>query len=613
MALFPSASVDALPPDFSPGGKTFFKHAVRIEFPNTAQPKAPWLLNQLICEIQRSDATLKVFDHNDTFLDLADFPTTKEAFDARFSPIITGSHRNPSMKITLSLQSSEYFGALKKLGMAILTKHQFYFKKHPGPIQKVNLVPIGLFLDIHPRTSSHSSANAMIIGHLHADFENLTPAARKRLNLSSAETTTTPDFFFGPEKLTGTFNNARIESEGVLVYCEKPDIDKYMLWFTEWYTPQDNRRWFVPLSVKRSNPSLWGNMLNRQNSFLSGHRNISIIGVSTNVMDYSDPTSADALLSTSLWQDLWEHAGIDGVFGHIRTPDLGKWNLSTSADHYPAVCAWLDSHLPAKFAMIPTNVAQKVTFEDFAQPERLSNRTRTGGSIVSGLTTRSDTTAYSNRLLATFGNCQDTHAAPNAWRPPPTIDSVNYHFDPKDFPKPATPSGTTTAATTPSEPTPTVISDVTHSLISQSVADSISEWETKHIAREKQSQDKLLSLQQDIQKLSQSVAADVTRQVLAAIDSHPGSTQAITKSDMDNNLAPIIRALNELTLSIKTIQEQNNHTTSPGRTSPSSKTIRETPAGNPIPGNGSPDRKKIKNGTDETMDADYATGAVGPE
>jgi hypothetical protein len=611
MALFPSSSVDALPSDFSPGGKTFFKHAVRIEFPKAAQPKAPWLLNQLICEIQRSDATLKVFDHTDAFLDLADFPTTKEAFDARFSPVITGSHRNPSMKITLTLQSSEYFGQIKKIGMAILKKHQFYFKKHPGPIQKVNLVPIGMFLDIHPRTSSHSSANALIIGHLHADFDSLAPEVKQRLNLTSAETTTMPDFFFGPEKLTGTFNNEKIESEGILVYCEKHDIDKYMLWFTEWYSPQDNRRWFVPLSVKRSNPSLWGNMLNRQNSFLSSHRNISIIGVSTNVMDYCDPTSDDGMLTSSLWQEIWEHPGIDAVFGHIRTPDLGKWNISTSDNHYPEVCAWLDQHLPAKFSMIPTNVAQKVTFEDFAQPERLS-RNRTDGSVVSGLTTRSDTTAYSNRLLATFGTSKDTQPAPNAWRPPPTVDSVNYHFDPKDFPKPETTADTATA---PSVTAPTVISDVTHSLISQSVASSIAEWEAKHIARELQAQDKLTSLQLDIQKLSQSVAADVTRQVLAAIDSHPGTTQAITKSDMDNNLAPIIQALNELTLSIKAIQDNNNNTNndpniSPGRSSPSSKTIRATQEGPSIPSNGSPDRKKIKNGT-EPMEADYAVSVVG--
>jgi hypothetical protein len=603
MALFPSSSVDALPPDFSPGGKTFFKHAIRIEFPKVAQPKAPWLLNQLICEIQRSDATLKVFDNNDAFLDLAEFPTTKEDFDARFSPIITGSHRNPSMKITLTLQSSEYFGQLKKIGMPILQKHQFYFKKHPGPIQKVNLVPLGLFLDIHPRTSSHSSTNAMIIGHLHADFEALSPETKQRLNLTSAETTDMPDFFFGPEKLTGTFNSSRIDSEGVLVYCEKQDLDKYMLWFTEWYSPQDNRRWFVPLSVKRTNPSLWGNMLNRQNTFLSGHRNISIIGVSTNVMDYSDPTSDDGRLSSSLWQELWEHPGIDGVYGHIRTPDLGKWNLSTSATHYPDVCSWLDEHLPAKFAMIPTNVAQKVTFEDFAQPERLS-RNRTDGSVVSGLTTRSDTTAYSNRLLATFGTPKDTPTAPNAWRPPPTVDSVNYHFDPKDFPKPAdTPAGTTTA---PSVTEPTVISDVTHSLISQSVADSIAQWEAKHTAREQEAQDKLSSLQADIQRLSQSVAADVTRQVLAAIDKHPSTTQAITKSEMDNNLAPIIRALNELTLSIKSIQDSNEGPLSPGRSS-----IRATPDSPSLPGNGSPDRKKIKNGTAETMEADYAVGVVG--
>jgi hypothetical protein len=118
----------------------------------------------------------------------------------------------------------------------------------------------------------------------------------------------------------------------------------------------------------------------------------------------------------------------------------------------------------------------------------------------------------------------------------------------------------------------------------------------------------------DIQKLSQSVAADVTRQVLAAIDSRPSTTHAITKSEMDNNLAPIIKALSELALSIKSIQATTlDDPPSPGRHSPSSKTDREPQLGPSLPGNGSPDRKKIKNGTDDTMDADCAIRVVGQE
>jgi hypothetical protein len=273
-------------------------------------------------------------------------------------------------------------------------------------------------------------------------------------------------------------------------------------------------------------------MQKRRNSFLSSHRNISIIRVSTNVVDYCDPTLDNNRLRSSLWQEIWEHPGIDAVFGHIHTPDLGKWNLLTSDNHYPEVCAWLDQHLPAKFSMIPTNVSQKVTFEDFAKPERLSCNIP-DGSVVSGLTTQSDTTAYSNRLFATFGTSNNTQTTPNAWCPPPTVDSVNYHFDPKDFPIPET---IVDPATALPETAPTIISDVTHSLISQSVTDSIAKWEAKHTAQEQQAQDKLTSLQLDIQKLLQSVTADVTKQVLAAIDSYPGTTQAITKSEMDNNL-----------------------------------------------------------------------------
>ena len=93
------------------------------------------------------------------------------------------------------------------------------------------------------------------------------------------------------------------------------------------------------------------------------------------------------------------------VYRHLRTSDLGKWNISIHKDSYQNVTTWLDNHLATKFALAPPSVQNAVTFEDFSQPMRLaagrSVHSVSSRSVFSGLT-EGGTSAYTEYLKAKF-------------------------------------------------------------------------------------------------------------------------------------------------------------------------------------------------------------------
>ena len=61
---------------------------------------------------------------------------------------------------------------------------------------------------------------------------------------------------------------------------------------------------FVPFSLRREQPEVYGQYLALQNVFLKDHRNISICGIGPEVLDYEpNPSTQDSLAaSDSLWR-----------------------------------------------------------------------------------------------------------------------------------------------------------------------------------------------------------------------------------------------------------------------------------------------------------------------
>jgi hypothetical protein len=139
---------------------------------------------------------------------------------------------------------------------------------------------------------------------------------------------------------------------------------------------------YVPFALKVSHPEVFGQYLAQQNAFLESHRNIAIVGVHPEAMDYGDDDNPDPAFTNSLWNLISQMNGVYRVDSCRRTFDLGKWNISCHASHHQAITQWIDTNLVNLWKQIPLALP---TYPVFSATERLS-RNRGARSVASGLT-----------------------------------------------------------------------------------------------------------------------------------------------------------------------------------------------------------------------------------
>jgi hypothetical protein len=92
---------------------------------------------------------------------------------------------------------------------------------------------------------------------------------------------------------------------------------------------------FIPFFLKRElSGDEYCSIIQQQNTYLENHRNISIVGVGH--LHMHEPANYENnhvhfnhLLRTKL--------GVYRVDWNKRTPDLGKWNISTDKKNYLAI------------------------------------------------------------------------------------------------------------------------------------------------------------------------------------------------------------------------------------------------------------------------------------
>jgi hypothetical protein len=188
---------------------------------------------------------------------------------------------------------------------------------------------------------------------------------------------------------------------------------------------------FIPLAAKYHTPAKFGECVARHNAFLNDHRNIAIVGLAPDAMDSPNATEK------AIWASIRELPGVYRCDPCRRTSDLGKWNISCSLAHHPAICAWIDHHLVALWESIPNkdNIAK---IDTFPTPERLSKgrRITSASSIASGLTDTSPIADYFRKLESNLPlkNLPTTTTFRNAWNHTLPVDDIVYSFNTTDFP-----------------------------------------------------------------------------------------------------------------------------------------------------------------------------------
>jgi hypothetical protein len=126
---------------------------------------------------------------------------------------------------------------------------------------------------------------------------------------------------------------------------------------------------FVPYSLKYDAPDTYRSILRTQNVYLETHRNIPLAGITHVQMHES--IQWDGMYQTP-FEILTTLKRITRVALTARTHDLGKFNMSTTADTYIENTKWIDAKLASIFERTTPNDC--LSKGDFPTPVRMGKK-----------------------------------------------------------------------------------------------------------------------------------------------------------------------------------------------------------------------------------------------
>jgi hypothetical protein len=427
MTLFSSAAVAALsdPPDNQ--SKLLHCYNTRVEFPlKELTSNAPLVLHKLLTKLVGQNAGILFYAADGNKIDVEDFPKEKERFDFLFGTTVT-KERNQRIVVGFEIRSELPFRKIKTSVWNFLQANAIFLKKHPGPLNKMDIISLGWIHKVHPTYTSQSILQHELSDTLSEKLYNLDASDQENfaLNADSA----VPDIFFSPGRVVGTYAGGRIESNVMFLQTQRSDA-KLVRVLIELAFSETDEMTFIPIALKHSDPILFGKYLGLQNEYLENHRNTSIVGLSTDAMDDDQLWSDDQTTATTLWNKLSSIPGVLRIDSCRRTPDLGKWNVSTTKEHYLAVTKWLDDNLPPLFDQLSQMSKSTCEFPEFPIPKRLSRSTTSPQLRASDK--KSDYTKLLEARISTTPKV--TVVQRTAWRPFQPVVDVSYAFNDQEFP-----------------------------------------------------------------------------------------------------------------------------------------------------------------------------------
>jgi hypothetical protein len=306
-----------------------------------------------------------------------------------------------------------------------------------------------------------------------------------------------------------------IDTDAMLTYADATDVHQSMVMMTRISSfenpPTSKAPMFIPLALKKSDPTKFGYYIAQQNTFLQEHHNIAIVGVVPEVMDLENSAGQ------TLWSKIRKLPGVFRCDPCARTPDLGKWNISSALEHNADIKSWLTANLPKFFSLASSMTP---TIPTFPVPEILSKDRRgsTSMSLASGLTDASPLDDYMRSLDSSFAL---TNPPPmvsrKAWTQQVPIDAVDYSFNLTQFPilpkdkthnsdtTRTTIAETQTVASAQNPTTAKAISAITEDFVSTAVRTRITEFESARQSQNDDFQKRLNDLEDTIASIGSTV------------------------------------------------------------------------------------------------------------
>jgi hypothetical protein len=145
-----------------------------------------------------------------------------------------------------------------------------------------------------------------------------------------------PEFQLVHCTIAGKSSTGKVETEAYEVQIERQHgkIFKQIMELT-FESATSSTMLFIPFSLKRElSGNEYSSIIQQQSIYLENHRNISIVGIGNRRMLAATTYGNDDI---SFEDFLKSKDGVYRVDSTKRTPDLGKWNISTDKDHYSAL------------------------------------------------------------------------------------------------------------------------------------------------------------------------------------------------------------------------------------------------------------------------------------
>jgi hypothetical protein len=160
---------------------------------------------------------------------------------------------------------------------------------------KLSTIAKGLaVVNVHPSFASSHICRAEICASCEDNYKNDT-ALLDTLHL--AHEYVDPDIYLERRKLTAPFHapdgtNANIDTEAFVTYSKSDNFARSLALLTMISTLKSpaniDSPIFIPMELKYKNPKLFGEYLAKQNQFLNLHRNVAIVRLVPDMMDYKN-------------------------------------------------------------------------------------------------------------------------------------------------------------------------------------------------------------------------------------------------------------------------------------------------------------------------------------
>jgi hypothetical protein len=530
----PAAAALKISPSSIATGVYAYHAVIRFDLATNAR-NAPQLVSLILAKIQLDEPNC-VFTNGDAkCIDNGDLPEKKLTFDNTF----TVTTNRTSLYCHFVINSSRTFHQVKIGAWALLQQHCIYLDKTPGPISRTDLVPMGFWMHVHPGfASTRSFQNQLSKKNIADRYDSSPVVAELNLPTEFAE----PDVYFTSSKCKGTYGHQPLQTNTLCMYGSRTDFDRIATLVTHissFATTVDNKTpMYVPFALKQSHPEIYGQYLAQQNAFLESHRNIAIVGVHPEAMDYGDDANPDPNFPNSLWNTISQMPGVYHVDSCRRTHDLGKWNISYHSAHHQAIATWIDTNLSEIWSQVPLDLP---IYDAFSAPERLSGN-RVSRSVASGLTDASLVSHYLQSLAARHQTSTKlTTVVRNPWRQTLPFQSVVYQFDKTEYPLPGG-DATATARTTDSTMLDTYVITASagstryDASVQLSVDRQLESYQAARATKDANFTSRMNAMEvkiQGIQDQLSAIAASVTEKVLAGLQKSDGLlAQQDTKIDL---------------------------------------------------------------------------------